>query len=119
MADEKGAIDRALGMHQPIHRRDFVNGMAVSIVGIPASTQVADPWPQDQPGYYPPLLTGMRGSHPGSFEEAQPCATGLLDRTAGASDTGEHYDLVVVGGGISGLSAAHFYAPGAAGRARS
>ena len=28
---------------------------------------------------------------------------------AGVVDTGERYDLVVVGGGISGLSAAHFY----------
>ncbi len=72
---------------------------ATGITGAPGS--------QDQPGYYPPLLTGMRGSHPGSFEAAH----GLRDgRLPGAPiDTGESYDLIVVGGGISGLSAAHFF----------
>ena len=35
---------------------------------------------------------------------------GAFWKAAGAPvQTGEHYDLVVVGGGISGLSAAHFY----------
>jgi spermidine dehydrogenase len=49
----------------------------------------------------------MRGSHPGSFEAAH----ALRDRkSAGsASDTHEDYDLIVVGGGISGLAAAYFY----------
>src|SRR3546814_11167599 len=49
----------------------------------------------------------MRGSHPGSFEDAH----ALRDGTAfdNVTDTGETYDLIVVGGGISGLSAAHFY----------
>src|SRR5438876_1914385 len=33
-------------------------------------------------------------------------------------DTGEHYDLVIVGGGISGLSAAHFFRKAAGPKAR-
>ena len=61
------------------------------------------------PSYYPPALTGLRGSHPGSNVHAHSRAW------AGRSDWGpttilpEIYDLVVVGGGLSGLSAAYFY----------
>jgi spermidine dehydrogenase len=61
----------------------------------------------DGADYYPPLLTGLRGSHPGSFEPAHALRDGQV--TSVARDTGEHYDLIVVGGGISGLAAAHFF----------
>src|SRR4029079_3528338 len=107
--------DRALGMDRPITRRDFLNGAAVALTG----TLVAPPWlsafgvenqqnPEQAAAYSPPLRTGLRGSHPGSFEVGHQ----LRDRRAwsqAAEDTGEVYDLVVVGGGISGLSAAHFF----------
>jgi spermidine dehydrogenase len=52
-------------------------------------------------------LTGLRGSHVGSFEAAHAVRDGR--KPENARDTGEAYDLIVVGGGISGLSAAHFY----------
>ena len=61
------------------------------------------------PSYYPPARTGLRGSHPGSYEPAHSRAF------TGRSDWGpttilpEIYDLVVVGGGLSGLAAAYFY----------
>jgi spermidine dehydrogenase len=61
------------------------------------------------PSYYPPMRTGLRGSHPGSNDHAHARVW------AGRSDWGltsklsETYDLVVVGGGISGLAAAYFY----------
>jgi hypothetical protein len=62
---------------------------------------------QDLPGYYPPLLNGLRGSHPGSFEAAPALRDGRgLEQDI---DTRESYDLVVVGGGLSGLAAAHFF----------
>ena len=66
---------------------------------------------QQNAGYYPPDLTNMmRGSHPGSFEAAHLLRDHLFWKAAGsAQDTGETYDLVVVGGGISGLAAAHFF----------
>ena len=65
---------------------------------------------QDRPGYYPPTLNGMRGSHPGAFEVAHSLRDGTFWEKAGKPvETGEEYDLVVVGGGISGLAAAYFY----------
>jgi spermidine dehydrogenase len=109
------ARDRLLGMDQPITRRDFLNGMALGATAAVTAAASApllaatlpDPAAQDAVGYYPPLLTGMRGSHPGSFEDAHALRDG---RTwPAATDTGEEYDLIVVGGGISGLAAAHFY----------
>jgi spermidine dehydrogenase len=52
----------------------------------------------------------MRGSHAGSFETAHALRDGTFP-VAGANpvDTGEYYDLIVVGAGISGLAAAYFY----------
>jgi spermidine dehydrogenase len=108
--------DEALGMNRAIDRRDFLNGVAVAVgalgagLGGRAAAAEAPIWPQDQAGYYPPDLTGMRGSHPGSFENAHKLRDG--DFWSGAppiKDTRETYDLVIVGGGISGLAAAWFH----------
>jgi spermidine dehydrogenase len=108
--------DRALGMDRRIDRRDFLNGVAVAIGAIGASglagvaAAEGASWPQDQPGYDPPVLNGLRGSHAGSFEQAHALRDGdLWSEGLAKVDSGERYDLVVVGGGISGLSAAHFY----------
>ena len=52
----------------------------------------------------------MRGSQPGAFDVAHALRDGTFWETAGdPTDTGETYDLIVVGGGISGLAAAYFY----------
>ena len=110
--------DRILGMGRPITRRDFLNGVAIGATAaasgplfaatLPDAAPYASPSAaQDAMGYYPPLLTGMRGSHPGSFENAHALRDGQI--WPAATDTGEEYDLIVVGGGISGLAAAHFY----------
>jgi spermidine dehydrogenase len=116
--------DKKLGMGCPIHRRDFLNGVAMTIgasllpfeellgqdSGPDSSAQeyfLARGITQQDPRYYPPALMGMRGSHPGSFEAAHSLRDG--NEPKDATDTGEHYDLVVVGGGISGLAAAYFY----------
>ena len=68
----KRSRDRELGMHRDITRRDFLNGMAMAAGGALASTWLPGSLAaqtsgaaQDAPGYYPPALTGMRGSHPG------------------------------------------------------
>src|SRR5258708_866129 len=109
--------DTSLGMDRAIDRRDFLNGVAVGIgalgmggAGRTLAQAAAVPWPQDGAGYYPPVLTGMRGSHPGSFENAHKLRDGdFWTREGAPKDTGETYDRVIVGGGISGLAAAHFY----------
>jgi spermidine dehydrogenase len=117
--------DRELGMHCPITRRDFLNGVAVGAGGLLA----ADPLlaallaeqaaPEKAPGYYPPALTGMRGNHDGTFTYAHQLRDGKRWDSAGAvASTGETYDLVVVGGGISGLAAAYFYRQNAGKSAR-
>lgn len=96
---------------------DFIDGIVVTaaVAAAPRVLTAGDPEqtvaaPQDRPGYNPPTLAGMRGSHPGSFESAHALRDGTFPK-AGTSpiDTGEHYDLIVVGGGISGLAAAYFY----------
>jgi spermidine dehydrogenase len=58
---------------------------------------------------YPPALTGMRGSHPGSFEVAHAVSWAGAKFARPAQQTDDTYDLIVVGGGISGLAAAFLY----------
>ncbi|MEC9415859.1 MAG: NAD(P)-binding protein [Pseudomonadota bacterium] len=99
---------KKLGMNTDISRRDFINGIGIAIGSslMSESSASGNLSPQDLPGYYPPKLTGMRGSHPGSFEAAHLVRDGA---SFNAVDSNESYDLVVVGAGISGLSAAYFY----------
>lgn len=104
-----------------VTRRDFVQGAAVagSMASLSVSTpsqsastpsQPASTYADSEPfGYYPPYRLGMRGSHPGSFEVAHALRDGEAIGQALAGPAAEDYDLVVVGGGISGLSAALFY----------
>ena len=99
---------RELGMDRSVSRRDFLNGVGVALTGtlLPPSSVEAFRLLQESE-YYPPTRTGMRGSHPGSFEIAHDVRDSRA--LAAASELSERYDLIVVGGGISGLSAAHFY----------
>ncbi len=106
-----------------MRRRDFLNGVALAAGAAIGSQQIAgfetEHVPETSPEYYPPALTGMRGSHEGAFEAAHQVRDGAFWQQAGAPvDTGETYDLVVVGGGISGLAAALFYRKAAGKRAR-
>jgi len=102
-----------------ITRRDFLNGVPLAVGGAVAGGLLpganapglaAETAPQDASGYYPPALTGLRGSQPGAFEAAHRLRDGDFWPQAGAiKQTTETYDLIVVGGGISGLAAAHFW----------
>src|SRR5689334_17737957 len=115
--DRNQTRDRELGMDRDITRRDFLNGVAIGAGGLLASSWLPGMLAaetaatgQDAPGYYPPALTGLRGSHPGAFETAHRVRDGNFPGKADKpADTGEAYDLIVVGGGISGLAAAYFY----------
>ena len=115
------AGDASLGMDRPITRRDFLHGVAGGglALALGCGEQDASTPPTGPVGtparagrdaaHYPPLRTGLRGSHPGSFEVAHAMAQhGMRFEASGKPDTGE-YDLVVVGAGISGLAAAFFH----------
>jgi spermidine dehydrogenase len=109
-------------MATKVTRRDFLNGVVIGTGGIvlygcgsesgpPAQSPHGQPTTFTPPGeneYYPPTLTGMRGSHPGSFEVAHELAWQGL-KPANYESLDEHYDLVVVGAGVSGLAAARYY----------
>jgi spermidine dehydrogenase len=104
--------DKELGMDRRITRRDFMNGAAMAIAAAmtPHSFAQGTAEAQDRPGYDPPAAHGLRGSHVGAFEVAHRLRDGTFWTTAGQPEsTGESYDLIVVGGGISGLSSARFF----------
>src|SRR5271170_6010265 len=113
-----------------ITRRDFLNGVALaagaaalpSIIPLEMWAAAAADLPseaQNVPGYYPPSKIGLRGSHVGSFETMHKVRDGdFWDTAPKPVDTGESYDLVIVGGGISGLAAAHFFRKAAGDKAR-
>ncbi|MBV8073479.1 MAG: NAD(P)-binding protein [Acidobacteriaceae bacterium] len=106
--------DRELGMHRRISRRDFLNGIALSAGALlsPAALHAgfADLDPEAAPGYYPPVLTGMRGDPGDIYKVPHAIRDKNFWQTAGTpAGTGEEYDLVIVGGGISGLASALFY----------
>ena len=95
-------------MRSRITRRDFVHDVSLAGLGL------ALPWPAlgrplaNEAAHYPPTLTGLRGAHIGSFEVAHALAReGRHFDNPRALD--EAYDLVVVGGGISGLASAYFH----------
>lgn len=94
-----------------ITRRDFINGTLMvagaSLLPFDGSSQAV--MAELEPSYYPPALTGLRGSHPGSNEHAHSRAWAQRTDWGSTTDLNETYDLIVVGGGLSGLSAAYFY----------
>jgi len=116
--------DRELGMHRRITRRNFLNGVALTVGAaiLPSDLLAATAipaGPEKSTDYYPPALTGLRGSHPGSFDAAHSLRDGTFWEQAGTLvNADEKYDLVIVGGGISGLSAAHFFRKVAGPKAR-
>jgi spermidine dehydrogenase len=101
-------------MDREISRRDFLNGVGAVAAGAlvsgcdgPTTTESTRAVAHDLSNY-PPLRSGLRGSHDGSFEVAHKLA---LEGNKSWGSIGEPdagvYDLVVVGGGISGLTAAY------------
>ena len=122
-------LDLKLGMGCPISRRDFVNGISATAVGamllpsIGLAQEAAQAAAETGVGaghftgaetggsgeMYPPRKTGMRGSHPGSFEQAHQLRDNPKEALANATSVDEVYDLIVVGAGMSGLSSAYFF----------
>ena len=116
---------RELGLEREITRRDFLNGVSIAVGTSLVGTKVGanSTWleafgvpqspfaPEKDPNYYPPAKTGLRGAHDGSWEVAHELRDGSDETKAWANpvDDAESYDLVIVGGGISGLASAYFY----------
>jgi spermidine dehydrogenase len=106
--------DRALGMDRPITRRDFLDGIAFT-AGAAAAMSVGMRGARAQAApitdaAYPPRSTGLRGQFDGAAEVMHAVRDGWFwDQAPPVEETGEHYDLVVVGAGISGLSSAFLY----------
>ena len=106
------ATDRELGMHRPIARRDFLNGAALALGSAalgghgPLGAALAA-----EAAAYPPALTGLRGSgYPGAYGTGHALRDGQFWASAPSpTETPDQYDLIVVGAGISGLSAAYLY----------
>jgi spermidine dehydrogenase len=117
LSDEKK--DNEVGITREITRRDFLNGVAIgtgaALLGetigpkqLFAAAAFDEFAPEKASDYYPPSRTGIRGNHDGSFTFAHRMRDGESAGSLGeAVATGESYDLVIVGGGISGLAAAH------------
>ena len=101
-------------MTHKITRRDFLNGTQIAIGAAltPSLLQACGVGPESgnafslPADYYPPAKTGLRGSHDGSWEVMHAKVSGKEWQSQSPS---AHYDLVIVGAGISGLSAAWFY----------
>lgn len=105
--------DRELGMNRRISRRDFLNGVAIAS-GAAALSQL--PPGLAQSAADPTTQTGLRGQYEGANAVMHAVRDGAQFDFSAARSTGEHYDLVVVGAGISGLAAALHYrqlSPGA------
>jgi spermidine dehydrogenase len=93
-----------------ISRRDFMNGFALSVAAGSALSPLELMAMATKDGSpYPPALTGLRGDHPGSFEVAHALSWRGATWPTPDSLTDNVYDLIVVGGGLSGLAAAFRY----------
>lgn len=93
-----------------ITRRDFINGVALGVAaGLSLSPRELLAMGGAKGAPYPPALTGLRGSHPGSFEVAHALSRHGATWPRPVDQTDQTYDLVIVGGGISGLAAALFH----------
>lgn len=103
-----GSDDRRLGMHRSITRRDFLDGVAIAVGATAFDGGIGRAFAQAPA--YPPALMGLRGQTDADFQAMHAIRSGDFWEKAGMPDmTGEHYDLIVIGAGISGLASAFLF----------
>jgi spermidine dehydrogenase len=109
------------GMDRPIARRDFLNGFGIAVggslalggtdwfeaLGLPRSPFSSQAQATASKEYYPPALTGLRGTTDAVMEVGHALRDG--NTWGEPTQDAEKFDLIIVGGGLSGLSAAYFY----------
>jgi len=103
--------DQQLGMDRPITRRDFLDGVAITASSL-AAAKLLMPFNAlaEESRIYPPLKAGLTGQTNASFNIMHAIRDGSFWNNAPQTiKTDEHYDLVVVGAGLSGLAAAFIY----------
>jgi spermidine dehydrogenase len=102
--------DKKLGMDRAITRRDFLDGVALTIGAIGMGGFAAKPTLAQTEASYPPSQSGLRGQTDAAQHVMHAIRDGSYWDTAGETAiSDESYDLVVVGAGISGLAAALTY----------
>ena len=103
--------DLFLGMNRPITRRDFLQGSALVIAGAAIGCNRGSDSKISSPNHnYPPNFTGLRGQDMASTTLAHGVRDGKFAQLPGdVVDTGEEYDLIVIGAGLAGLAAAYVY----------
>jgi len=110
---------RRLGMDRQIDRRDFLNGVAMAVTGASAMLGLSQTGnaqassASHNAGNYPPDRLGLRGNFPEAVSEFDAIRQGKYATFPVADgEIHEEYDLVIVGAGMSGLAAAHFWRSG-------
>src|SRR5256714_8335252 len=112
--------DKWLGLNEPISRRDFLNGVLLTGAGLLLHNKAPSISPEDAFNGYGGI--GDYAHSNGNTWEVLSAGHAMRDgafesRIAKATDTGEIYELVAVGGGISWLAAAIFFKKYKGGRA--
>ena len=97
-----------------ITRRDFIGGVSLGVGALAAGLSPLEAvarglLPSRAIGDYPPARTGLRGSHPGSYEVAHAVFREGQRWPQPEERSDATYDLVVVGAGFGGLAAAWFF----------
>ena len=92
-------------MADRITRREFIDGFAVAVAStlLPGGVRAQGMTPG-----YPPSATGWRGSTPADLATAHAVRDGRKYAIDGLP-VADSFDLIIVGAGISGLAAAHYY----------
>jgi spermidine dehydrogenase len=111
-------LDQVLGLNQPISRRDFLEGALVASTGLAMTSSPLELLAQGN-GAATSAWSGYTGEgdyklSAGNSEQvvhnAHAVRDGAYDQIPSqVTDTNEIYDCAVVGGGLSGLSAALFF----------